>query len=80
MRRKTGLIGLVVLGIAVSVALDAQAAEKKTLEGVWEVKVAAGGRGALAHPEHCDLRRGRQFYDEREHQNIARVPTSRSNG
>jgi hypothetical protein len=43
MKRKTGLIGLVVLWITVSVVLVAPAAEKKTLAGVWEIKVSAGG-------------------------------------
>jgi hypothetical protein len=46
MTRKTGLIGLLVLCITVSVVLVAQAAEKKTLVGVWEVTVSAGGRAA----------------------------------
>jgi hypothetical protein len=41
--RKTGLIGLAVLCVTTQFMLVAQAAEKKTLEGVWEVKISAGG-------------------------------------
>jgi len=43
MKRKTGLIWLVVLCITTSVVSAANAAEKKTVAGVWEVKVSAGG-------------------------------------
>src|SRR5260221_13823982 len=41
--RKNGLIGLAVLCVTIQVMLVAQAAEKKTLVGVWEVKISAGG-------------------------------------
>jgi hypothetical protein len=41
--RKNGLIGLPVLCVTIQVMLVAQAAEKKTLVGVWEVKISAGG-------------------------------------
>ena len=41
--RKKGLIGLAVLCVTIPVMLVAQAAEKKTLVGVWEVKISAGG-------------------------------------
>ena len=41
--RKEGLIRLAVLCVTISVMLVAQAAEKKTLVGVWEVKISAGG-------------------------------------
>ena len=41
--RKKGLIGLAVLCVTIPVTLVAQAAEKKTLVGVWEVKISAGG-------------------------------------
>jgi len=37
------LIGLAVLCVTIQVMLVAQAAEKKTLVGVWEVKISAGG-------------------------------------
>jgi hypothetical protein len=40
--RKKGLIGLAVLCVTILVMLVAQAAEKKTLVGVWEVKISAG--------------------------------------
>jgi hypothetical protein len=40
---KHGLIGLAVLCMTIPVILVAQPAEKKTLLGVWEVKIAAGG-------------------------------------
>jgi hypothetical protein len=40
---KHGLIGLAVLCMTIPVILVAQPAEKKTLVGVWEVKIAAGG-------------------------------------
>src|SRR5260370_21661959 len=41
--RKEGLIGLAVLCVTIPVMLVAQAAEKKALVGVWEVKISAGG-------------------------------------
>jgi hypothetical protein len=41
--RKSELIGLAVLCVTIQVMLVAQAAEKKTLVGVWEVKISAGG-------------------------------------
>jgi hypothetical protein len=41
--RKKGLIGLAVLCVTIPVMLVAQAAEKKTLVGMWEVKISAGG-------------------------------------
>ena len=41
--RKKGLIGLAVLCVTIPVMLVAQAAEKKTLVGVWEVNISAGG-------------------------------------
>ena len=41
--RKKVLIGLAVLCVTIPVMLVAQAAEKKTLVGVWEVKISAGG-------------------------------------
>ena len=37
------MIGLAVLCVTIQVMLVAQAAEKKTLVGVWEVKISAGG-------------------------------------
>ena len=40
---KHGLIGLAVLCMTIPVIVVAQPAEKKTLVGVWEVKIAAGG-------------------------------------
>jgi hypothetical protein len=40
---KNGLIGLAVLCMTIPVILVAQPAERKTLVGVWEVKIAAGG-------------------------------------
>jgi hypothetical protein len=40
---KNGLIGLAVLCMIIPVMLVAQPAEKKTLVGVWEVKISAGG-------------------------------------
>ena len=40
--RKNGLIGLAVLCVTIQVMLVAQAAEKKPLVGVWEVKISAG--------------------------------------
>jgi hypothetical protein len=40
---KNGQIGLALLGKIIPLVLVAQAAEKKTLAGVWEVKVSAGG-------------------------------------
>ena len=40
---KNGLIGLAVLCMTIPVMLVAQPAEKKTLVGVWEVKISAGG-------------------------------------
>ena len=40
---KNGFIGLAVLCMTVPVTLVAQPAEKKTLVGVWEVKICAGG-------------------------------------
>ena len=58
MTRKKGLIGLAFLCVAIPLMLVAQPAEKKTLVGVWEVKISAGGveilskvvYGELAHP------------------------------
>jgi hypothetical protein len=41
--RKNGLIGLAILCVTIQVMLVAQAAEKKSLVGVWEVKISAGG-------------------------------------
>jgi hypothetical protein len=41
--RKNGFIGLAVLCVTIQVMLVADAAEKKTLMGVWEVKISAGG-------------------------------------
>jgi len=41
--RKNGFIGLAVLCVTIQVMLAAHAAEKKTLVGVWEVKISAGG-------------------------------------
>jgi hypothetical protein len=41
--RKEGLIGLAVLYVTIPCMLVAQATEKKTLVGVWEVKITAGG-------------------------------------
>jgi hypothetical protein len=41
--RKEGLIGLAVLCVTIPCMLVAQATEKKTLVGVWEVKITAGG-------------------------------------
>jgi hypothetical protein len=40
---KNGLIGLAVLCMTLPAMLVAQPAEKKTLVGVWEVKISAGG-------------------------------------
>lgn len=40
---KTGLIGVVLLLAAVPANLVAQSSEKKTLAGVWEVRISAGG-------------------------------------
>jgi hypothetical protein len=40
---KNGLIGLAVLCMTIPVMLVAQPTEKKTLVGVWEVKISAGG-------------------------------------
>jgi hypothetical protein len=41
--RKNGFIGLAVLCATIQVMLVAHAAEKRTLVGVWEVKISAGG-------------------------------------
>ena len=41
--RKEGLLGLAVLCVTIPVMMVAQAAEKKTFVGVWEVKISAGG-------------------------------------
>ena len=41
--RKNGSIGLAFLCMTVPLLLVAQPAEKKTLVGVWEVKIVAGG-------------------------------------
>ena len=41
--RKKDLLGLAVLCVTIPVILVAQAAEKKTFMGVWEVKISAGG-------------------------------------
>ena len=43
MTRKKGLIGLAFLCVTIPLILVAQPAEKKTLVGVWEVKISAGG-------------------------------------
>jgi hypothetical protein len=43
MTRKNGLIGLAFLCVTIPIMLVAQPAEKKTLVGVWEVKISAGG-------------------------------------
>ena len=43
MTRKKGLIGLALLCVTIPLTLVAQPAEKKTLVGVWEVKISAGG-------------------------------------
>lgn len=43
MTGKYGLIGLALLGVTIPLVLVAQPAEKKTLVGVWEVKISAGG-------------------------------------
>jgi hypothetical protein len=43
MKSEAGLNRFVIFCITVSVVLTAQAAEKKTLAGVWEIKVSAGG-------------------------------------
>ena len=43
MTRKNGLIGLAFLCVTIPLMLVAQPAEKKTLVGVWEVKISAGG-------------------------------------
>ena len=43
MTRKKGLIGLAFLCVTIPLMLVAQPAEKKTLVGVWEVKISAGG-------------------------------------
>src|SRR5215469_15527043 len=43
MTRKKGLIGLAFLCVTIPLTLVAQPAEKKTLVGVWEVKISAGG-------------------------------------
>ena len=43
MTRKNRLIGLAFLGVTIPLMLVAQPAEKKTLVGVWEVKISAGG-------------------------------------
>jgi hypothetical protein len=40
---KNGLIAVAVLCAAIPAILVAQSTEKKTLEGVWEVKISAGG-------------------------------------
>jgi hypothetical protein len=40
---KNRLIGLAVLCAAIPVTLLAQSSEKKTLVGVWDVKISAGG-------------------------------------
>src|SRR5260221_11968025 len=42
MTRKNGLIGLAFLCVTIPIMLLAQPAEKKTLVGVWEVKISAG--------------------------------------
>jgi hypothetical protein len=41
--KKNGLIGLAVLCLTIPLMLVAQAAGNKTLVGVWEVKISAGG-------------------------------------
>ena len=43
MSRKNRLIGLAFLCVTIPLMLVAQPAEKKTLLGVWEVKISAGG-------------------------------------
>ena len=43
MTRKNGLTGLAFLCMTIPLMLVAQPAEKKTLVGVWEVKISAGG-------------------------------------
>jgi hypothetical protein len=43
MTRKNGLIWVAFFGVTITLTLVAQPAEKKTLLGVWEVKIAAGG-------------------------------------
>lgn len=43
MTRKNRLIGLAFLCVTIPLMLVAQPAEKKTLVGVWEVKISAGG-------------------------------------
>ena len=43
MSRKKGLIGLAFLCVAIPLMLVAHPAEKKTLVGVWEVEISAGG-------------------------------------
>ena len=43
MTRRKGLIGLAFLCVTIPLMLVAQPAEKKTLVGVWEVKIPAGG-------------------------------------
>jgi hypothetical protein len=40
---KNRLVGLAVLCAAIPVTLLAQSSEKKTLVGVWDVKISAGG-------------------------------------
>ena len=46
--RKRGLIELAVFCLTMQLMLVAQAAEKKTLVGVWEVKISAGGTAPSA--------------------------------
>ncbi|MBV8814278.1 MAG: hypothetical protein JO271_07300 [Verrucomicrobia bacterium] len=41
--RKHDLIGLAFLGMTIPLVLAAQPVEKKTLAGVWEVQISAGG-------------------------------------
>jgi hypothetical protein len=43
MTRKNGLIWVAFLCVTIPLMLVAQPAEKKTLVGVWEVKISAGG-------------------------------------
>jgi hypothetical protein len=62
MTRKNRLIGLAFLCVTIPLMLVSQPAEKKTLVGVWEVKISAGGRATTASTEHCELCRGRQLY------------------
>jgi hypothetical protein len=59
--RKNGFIGLAVLCVTMQVMPVAHAAEKKTLVGVWEVKISAGLATATS-AEHCELWRGRLLY------------------